>query len=115
MDNTETKSTIENAAREAAESARKAGGKLRTLAVGAADSSRRWAKRSGEALSDGAEFATLQVKQSMGQRRLDRAYLQLGRAVYAAHQKGAEAGSLVDAPEVRAALAKVKEAAENLR
>jgi hypothetical protein len=114
METTETKNTIQTAAKETAGSARKVGGKLRTLAGSAADSSIRWAKRSGETLSDGAEFATGQVKQGMVRRSLDRACLQLGRAVYAAHEKGEAAGPLLEAPEVRAALERVKEVADNL-
>lgn len=114
MENPETKSKIQTAARETAESARKVGDKLRSFAGDAADSSRRWVRRSGEALSEGAEFATLQVKQSVVRRRLDRAYQELGRAVYAAHEKGEDAGPIVEIAEIRAALEQVKMAAGDL-
>lgn len=113
MENTETKSTIQTAARETAESARKLGGKLRTLAGNAADSSRRWARRGGEALSDGARVAALQANQTTVRRSLGRAYEQLGRAVYALH--GKEGGSpFTEAPELQAALQQVKEAKATL-
>ena len=59
METTETKNTIQAATRETTESARKFGARLRTLAGGAADSSRRWVKRCGEAVSKGAQFTTL--------------------------------------------------------
>jgi hypothetical protein len=109
MENTETKSTIQNAAKGTAESARKLGGKLRVLAGNAADSSRRWAKRASGRLSDGARFATLQASQTTARRSLGRAYEQLGRAVYALH--GKEGGSpFTEAPELQAALQQVKEA-----
>lgn len=114
METTETKNTIQTAARETAESARKFGGKLRTLAGGAADSSRRWARRCGEALSNGAQFTTLQANQRVLQTKLDRAHRDLGRAVYAVHEKGGDSGPLIEAPEVQAALMRVEEVAENL-
>jgi len=114
METTETKNTIQTAAKETAESARKVGGKLQTLAGNAADSSRRWAKRCGEMLSGGAGFATHQANQRVLQTRLHRAYRELGRVLYAAHEKGEEAGPLIEIPEVRAALDRVKEVVENL-
>jgi hypothetical protein len=113
MENTETKTTIQTAARETAESARKLGGKLRTLAGNAANSSRRWARRGGEALTDGARFAALQANQATVRRSLGRAYEQLGRAVYGLH--GKEGGSpLTEVPELQAALQQVKEAKATL-
>ena len=115
METTETKNTIQTAAKETTESARKVGGKLQTLAGSATDSSRRWAKRCGEMLSGGAGFATHQANQRVLQTRLHRAYRELGRVLYAAHEKGEEAGPLVEFPPVRAALEQVKEFAENLR
>ena len=51
METTETKNAIQTAANETAASARKVGGKLRTLAGSAADSSKRWARRCGDMLS----------------------------------------------------------------
>jgi hypothetical protein len=47
--------------------------------------------------------------------KLDRAHRELGRAVYAVHEKGDEAGPLIESPPVRATLEQVKEFAENLR
>jgi hypothetical protein len=115
METTETKNTIETAAKDTAESARKVGGKLQALAVSAADSSSRWARRCGEMLSGGARFATLQANQRVLRTRVDRAYRELGRAVYAAHEKGEGTGPLIEFPPVRAALDQVKQFAENLR
>jgi hypothetical protein len=115
METTETKNTIQTAAKETAESARKVGGKLQALAGSTADSSRRWARRFGEMLSGGARVATLQANQRVLRTRVDRAYRELGRAVYAAHEKGEEAGPLIEFPPVRAALEQVKEFAEDLR
>jgi hypothetical protein len=114
METTETKSTVQTAARETAESARKVGGKLRAFAGNAADSSSRWAKRCGEMLSKGGRRATLQAQQRVLQAKLDRAHRDLGRAVYAAHEKGGDSDGLVEAPEVQAALTQVKAAAESL-
>lgn len=114
MENTETKNRLQNVARETAESAKKVGGRIRAFAGDAADASRRWAQRGGEVLSDSAEFATLQVRQGMVRRRLDRAYLELGRSVYAAHEKGEEADPLAEIPAVRAALDRVRETAKSL-
>jgi hypothetical protein len=111
MEETETvtKSAIQTAARETAASAKKLGGKLRTLAGSAADSSRRWATRCGEALSTGARFAALQAQQTRERRSLGRAHQELGRAVYALH--GGNGGvPLAEAPELQAALQQVKEA-----
>jgi hypothetical protein len=109
MENTETKSAIQTAAKETAQSARKLGGRLRALADNAADSSRRWARRAGGGLSDGARFAALQANQTTVRRRLGRAYEQLGRAVYALH--GKEGGSpFTEDPELQAALQQIKEA-----
>jgi hypothetical protein len=115
METTETKNTIQTAARETAESARKVGGKLQAIAGSAAGSSRHWARRCGEMLSGGARFATLQANQRVLRTKVDRAYRELGRAVYAAHEKGEEAGPLIAFPPVRATLQQVKEFAENLR
>lgn len=113
MEKTETKSTIQTAARETAESARKVGGELRTLAGIAADSSRRWAKRFGEALSDGARFAALEAKQTRLRRSLGRAHEELGRAMYALRGKEG-GGPFAEAPELQAALQQVKEAEATL-
>ena len=115
METTETKNTIQTAARETAESARKVGGKLRTLAGSAADSSRRWARRCGDMLSAGGRLASLQAQQRVLQTKLDRAHRELGRAVYALHEKEGEASPFAQAPEVRAALEQVKEVEEKLR
>jgi hypothetical protein len=114
METTETKSAVQTAAKETAESARKVGDKLRTLAGSAADSSRRWAKRCGEALSGGARIATLQANQRVLRARMDRAYRELGRAVYAAQEKGEQPSALADSPELQAAMHQVKEAEANL-
>jgi hypothetical protein len=115
METTETKNAIETAATGISESARKAGGKLRTVADRASDSSRRWARRCGEMLSKGAHLTTLQANQRVLGTKLDRAYRELGRAVYAAHEKGEEVGPLIEFAPVRATLEQVKEFAENLR
>jgi hypothetical protein len=113
MENTETKSVFRTAERETAESARRVGGKLRTLVGDAADSSRRWARRCGEAFSDGARLVALQAKQTRARRGLGRAYERLGRAVYALHGKEG-GGPLAEAPELGAALQEVKEAEATL-
>ena len=65
-------------------------------------------------LSGGAGFATLQANQRVLRMKLDRAHRELGRVLYAAHEKCEEAGPLIELPEVRAALERVKEVAENL-
>jgi hypothetical protein len=109
MEKTDTKSTIQTTANEAATSAKKLSGKLRTLAGSAADSSRRWATRCGEALSSGAKFAALQAQQTKERRSLERAHQELGRAVYALHGKNGGV-TLEEAPELQAALQQVKEA-----
>jgi hypothetical protein len=109
METTETKNTIQTAARETAESARKVGGKLRTLAGSAADSSRRWARRCGEMLSGGARFTTLQANHRVLRARMDRAHRELGRVVYAALERGEQPNSAVP-PEHHTALQQVKEA-----
>lgn len=110
METTETKSTIQTAATQTADSARKVGGNLRRLADGVAGFSGRWARRCGEAVSNGAQLATLQANQRVLRTRLDRAYRELGRAVYAAHGKGEEAGHSPETPERQAAIQQVKEA-----
>jgi hypothetical protein len=109
METTETKSTIQTAAKETAESARKVEGKLQALAGSAADSSRRWARRCGEMLSGGARFTTLQANQRVLRTKLDRAHRELGRVVYATHERGEQAIS-AEPPEHQAALQLVKEA-----
>jgi hypothetical protein len=113
MEKTETKSTIQTAAREAAESARKAGVTLRTLAGNAAEFSGRWAKRFGETLSDGARLAALEAKQTRLRRSLGRAYEQLGRAVYALHGRE-RGGPFAEEPELQADLQRVKESEATL-
>jgi hypothetical protein len=110
METIDKKSTIETAATQSADSARGFKGNLRRLADGVADFSGRWARRCGEAVSNGAQLATLQANQRVLQTRLDRAYRELGRAVYAAHEKGDEAGDSPETPERQAALQRVKEA-----
>jgi hypothetical protein len=114
METTETKNVIQTAARETAESARKVGGKLRTLAGSAADSSKRWARRCGDMLSAGGRLATLQGQQRVLQTKLDRAHREVGRAVHAAYGKEGEASPFAQAPEVRAALEQVKEIDDRL-
>jgi hypothetical protein len=109
MEKTDTKSAIQTAANEASASAKRLGGKLRTLAGSAADSSRRWATRCGGALSSGARFAALQAQQTRERRSLGRAHQVLGRAVYALHGKNGGV-VLAEAPELQAALQQVKEA-----
>jgi hypothetical protein len=108
METTETKSTIQAAASETAASVRKIGGKLRTLAGSAADSSIRWARRSGEALSNGARFTTLQANHRVLRTKLDRAHRELGRVVYATHERGEQPIS-AEPPEHQAALQRVEE------
>jgi hypothetical protein len=115
MESTETKSAVQTAARETAESARKVGGKLRTLADSAADSSKRWARRCGDMLSAGGRLATLQANQRVLQTKLDRAHREVGRAVCAFRASGADTSSFAEAPEVREALAQVEEIEEKLR
>jgi hypothetical protein len=110
METTDEKSTNETAATQSADSARGFGGNLRRLADGVAEFSGRWASRCGEAVSGGARLATLQANQRVLQTRLDRAYRELGRAVYAAQEKGEEAGDSPETPERQSALQKVKEA-----
>jgi hypothetical protein len=110
MENSETKSAIQTAARETTESAGKLGERLRKAAAGAADSSVRAAKRCGEILSRSARLTTLQANQRVLQTRLNRAYRELGRAVYLAHGKGEQASALGEAPELQGALQQVKEA-----
>ena len=114
METTETRNTIQTTVKETTESARKVGGKLQALAGKTAESSRRWANRCGEMLSGGAGFATHRANQHVLQARLHRAYRELGRVLYAAHEKGEESGPLIEVPEVRAALERVKQMAENL-
>jgi nucleotide-binding universal stress UspA family protein len=114
METTETKNTIQTAAREAAESARKVGGKLRTLAGSAADSSRRWARRCGDMLSAGGRLATLQTQRRVLQTKLDRAHRDVGRAVHAVYAKEGEANPFAEVPEVRVALEQVREIEEKL-
>jgi hypothetical protein len=109
MENSETKSTIQTAARETTESARKLGERLQKVAAGAADSSVRAARRCGEILSRRARLTTLQANQRVLQTRLNRAYRELGRAVYLAQGKGEQASALAEAPELQAALQQVKE------
>jgi hypothetical protein len=115
MENTETKSAIQNAASETAESARKVGGKLRAFAGSAADASTRWAKRCGEMLTEGGRRATLQTQQRVLQTKLDRAHRELGRTVHALLDKGEAAVSLTEAPQFLGALEKAKEMAANLQ
>lgn len=115
MENAEAKSKVKTTARQAAESAGKLGDRLRTIARDAAGSSGRWARRSGEAISEGAGAASLQVKREMARRKRDRTYRELGRAVYAAHEKGEDGGSIAENPEVRAALEQVEEATRQLQ
>ena len=110
MENNETRGDIQTAARKTTESARKVGDKLRAFAGAAADLSRRWAARGGEAISRGARLTTLQANQRVLRARLDRAYRELGRAAYAAHEKGEEAGHPPEPPERQAALQQVKDA-----
>jgi chromosome segregation ATPase len=114
METTETKNTIQTAAREATESARKAGGKLQALAGSTADASKRWARRCGEMLSGGARLATLQANQRVLRTKLDRAHREVGRAVHAVYGKEGEASPFAEAPQVRAALDQVKEIEEKL-
>jgi hypothetical protein len=115
METTETKNAIQTAANETAASARKVGGKLRTLAGSAADSSKRWARRCGDMLSAGGRLATLQAQQRVLQTKLDRAHRDVGRAVHALYGNVDEASLFAKAPEVRAALAQVKEIEERQR
>jgi hypothetical protein len=110
METTETKNTIQTATKESAESARKVGAKLRALAGNAAGSSRIWAKRFGEMFSDGARFTTLQANHRVLRTRLDRAHRELGRVVYATHEKGEHASHFAEPPEHQAALQRVEEA-----
>jgi hypothetical protein len=114
METTETKNTIQTAARETAESARKIGGKLRMLAGSSADTSRRWVKRCGEMLSAGGRVATLQAQQRVLQAKLDRAHREVGRAVHGMYGKEGEDSPFAEAPEVRAALERAKEIEEKL-
>jgi hypothetical protein len=109
MEKTETKSAIQTALGETAESVKKVRGELRRLAGNAADSSRHWARLCGERISDGARFASLRARQTSLRRRLERAHEELGRAVYALHEE--EGGErFVGAPGLEAALQRVEEA-----
>jgi hypothetical protein len=45
---------------------------------------------------------------------MDRACRELGRAVYAAQEKGEQASALAESPELQAALQQVKDAEANL-
>jgi len=109
METTETKNTIQTAARETAESARKIGGRLRMLAGSSADTSKRWAKRCGEMLSGGARFTTLQANHRVLRARMDRAHRELGRVLYATLERGEQPNSAVP-PEHHTVLQRVKEA-----
>ena len=60
-------------------------------------------------LSGSARFTTLQANHRVLRTKLDRAHRELGRVVYATHEKGEQANS-AEPPEHQAALQRVEEA-----
>ncbi len=100
---------------EAGESAEALGGRLRALAGGAADTAARWAKRCGETLSRGRSRAALQAEQIKLRRQLERAYAELGRAVYALHEDAEDEARFAGLPEVEAKLKEMEKLEQGVR